>query len=217
MAFFSIKQGHSIEAPIYVCKAWKTEDGTNISFPYTPSGDLVVYANNDTYASALYSFYNVDSVFYPYLCVTYSTAYKNSIGIHFAQSFRKVNEQCIELSNVQYENYANYNGELNDTDYTDLGVITALVMAKIPMLRSTSSYNVYGDDNALYTNFDTTLNEAPDLYRLDDDGIGGGEPGGGGDSMFTTSASGCIPEYEHGYATTELTNIFITSAVGTAG
>lgn len=42
---------------------------------------------------------------------------------------------------------------------------------------------------------------------------GGGESGGGG-STFETSASGCIPDYDHGYATTELTDVFTTSATG---
>jgi hypothetical protein len=38
--------------------------------------------------------------------------------------------------------------------------------------------------------------------------------GGGGGSMFKTSASGRIPEYDHGYAVTELVDLFTTSATG---
>lgn len=41
------------------------------------------------------------------------------------------------------------------------------------------------------------------------------EGGGGGGSTFETSATGCIPEYDHGYATAELNgSIFESSAVG---
>ena len=40
----------------------------------------------------------------------------------------------------------------------------------------------------------------------------GGASGGG--STFDTSASGRIPKYDHGYAITELSNVFETSAVG---
>lgn len=46
---------------------------------------------------------------------------------------------------------------------------------------------------------------------------GGGGEGSGGGSTFETSATGCIPEYDHGYATTELTNVFTTSATGANG
>lgn len=40
----------------------------------------------------------------------------------------------------------------------------------------------------------------------------GGASGGG--STFDTSASGRVPKYDHGYATTELSDVFETSAVG---
>ena len=40
----------------------------------------------------------------------------------------------------------------------------------------------------------------------------GGASGGG--STFGTSASGKIPKYDHGYAITELNDVFETSAVG---
>lgn len=46
--------------------------------------------------------------------------------------------------------------------------------------------------------------------------IGGISGGGGGGSTFVTSATGCIPDYDHGYATTELTDVFTTSATGKA-
>lgn len=42
----------------------------------------------------------------------------------------------------------------------------------------------------------------------------GSSSGVGGGSTFNTSASGRIPKYDHGYAITELSNVFETSAVG---
>ena len=69
LAFYSIKQGHSINAPEYTVKSWQTEDGAVITFPYTPSADVVLYANNSTYASQLYQAYGVDSGAYPYLVI----------------------------------------------------------------------------------------------------------------------------------------------------
>lgn len=48
------------------------------------------------------------------------------------------------------------------------------------------------------------------VNALPDAGSSGGKAG----STFATSASGRVPKYDHGYATTELNNIFETSAVG---
>lgn len=77
LAFYSIKQGHSVEAPIYTCKAWQTEDGTEVSFPYTPTGDLVLYANNNTLAKVLYDHYKVSMNDYPYCLIKYSVTTNN--------------------------------------------------------------------------------------------------------------------------------------------
>ena len=43
---------------------------------------------------------------------------------------------------------------------------------------------------------------------------GGSGGGSGGKSMLTTSVSGRVPKYDCGYITTELNNIFETSAIG---
>jgi hypothetical protein len=56
------------------------------------------------------------------------------------------------------------------------------------------------------------LNEIIDKAKALPDA--GGSGGGSGKSMFAASVSGRVPEYDHGYATTELNNIFETSAVG---
>ena len=54
--------------------------------------------------------------------------------------------------------------------------------------------------------------EFPDAIRSNSGGGAGGGSGGG--STFGASASGRIPDYDHGYATAELTDVLTTSVVG---
>lgn len=99
LAFYSIKKGHTIEAPVYNCKAWQTEDGTNVVFPYTPTEDVIFYANNSTYASTLYAFYGVDSAVYPYVS---AYIYSNeNYAICFAKTYNsgELSGGCIKNSN----------------------------------------------------------------------------------------------------------------------
>lgn len=72
LALYSIMQGHSINPPNYTCKAWKTEDGEAVTFPYTPTEDITLIADNNTYASQLYKFYGIDSAVYPYVYAFYN-------------------------------------------------------------------------------------------------------------------------------------------------
>lgn len=52
-------------------------------------------------------------------------------------------------------------------------------------------------------------------YTLDEMAVLAAEKvGGGGGSIFDGYATGCIPKYDHGYATTELNVTFTTSATG---
>lgn len=84
LASYSIKQGHTINPPVYDCKAWQTSDGSNIEFPYTPTADLILYANNDTLVSQLYKFYGVDSAVYPYIAISGYSG--ETIHIRFGKS-----------------------------------------------------------------------------------------------------------------------------------
>lgn len=45
LAFYSIKSGHSINPPVYDCNGWKDADDNVVEFPYTPIGDLSLYAD----------------------------------------------------------------------------------------------------------------------------------------------------------------------------
>ena len=77
LAFYSIKQGHTINPPVYNCKNWQTSDKEPIIFPYTPTEDVIFYANNNTLDKQLYDFYGLDKGIYPYLLIFTE---KNSAG-----------------------------------------------------------------------------------------------------------------------------------------
>lgn len=99
-AFYSIKQGHSIEAPIYDYKGWETEDGTVITFPYTPTSDLVLYAINNGGALEilLYEHFGVSRDEYPYLVLLYSSS--NKLRIIFAKTIQANTETELSVSNT---------------------------------------------------------------------------------------------------------------------
>ena len=76
LALYSIKQGHSINPPNYTCKAWKTEESEIVEFPYTPTTDITLIADNSTVAKLLYDYYGVDAGVYHYvIAYMYKTKY----------------------------------------------------------------------------------------------------------------------------------------------
>lgn len=160
LAFYSIKQGHSIESPIYDCKAWQMEDGTGVSFPYTPTGDLVVYANNDTYASQLYAFYNIDPVIYPYLIITAGRG--TNIMIRFGQSIGNNTTTYLLFNKVYYGS-----GNATISDYSDIASVVSAVTQEIPTLRYDKSYAMNsGSGWYHYQNFDSNLDDGTVKYSL---------------------------------------------------
>lgn len=166
LAFYSIKQGHSIEAPIYTCKAWQTEDGTSVSFPYTPIGDLVVYANNDSYASTLYGFYNIDPVTYPYLLIE---VLNSNLYIYFAKTILRALAHYLEFQ-TGYKGYVSVSHGL--TDFSDIASVVSAITQHIPTLtyQSSSFAAGSGENKYEYSNFDTNRTDPVPLgsYHLDE-------------------------------------------------
>ena len=82
LAFYSIRQGNSINPPPYNCKNWENADAEIIEFPYTPTEDVILYANNSTLASTLYKHYGVDAGTYPYcwIIMRFKTSYWIGVG-----------------------------------------------------------------------------------------------------------------------------------------
>ena len=160
LAFYSIKEGHSVNAPVYDCKAWQTEDGANVAFPYTPTGDIVLYANNDTVASQLYKYYGIDPVKYPYLYIFAKN--KSALYIQFGKTFQN------DMVYYGYYSSANVSNTPNE-DFSPQGIATFLMkmiesVSEGQAVMPLSSYDE--EDYYNYTNFDCTIANAIH-YRLD--------------------------------------------------
>lgn len=175
LAFYSIKQGEAINPPVYSCKAWQTEDGTNVTFPYTPTNDLIVYANNDTFANELYNHYGVDKAVYPYVMVqvihkTNNSSYPYTYKIAFFDTITKsINQPRLVGVN------SNISQSTHDYYISDLANVEEVVNAikeKVTTINSSYSADIVDENSTTlfynhYTNFDYNFNYST-LYRLDE-------------------------------------------------
>lgn len=166
LAFYSIKQGHSIEAPVYDCKAWKTSDGTSYSFPCTPTTDLILYADNSTYASSLYNFYGIDPVIYPYFLVDY---FNGRVYVYISKTVTFTSTTRIDFGKSNASSgTVKYGYTYADLTSTDMQTIVACVTSNIKSLSNAKSYGVIAYDTShIYSNFDTKMTTGT-FYRLDE-------------------------------------------------
>lgn len=105
LAFYSIKQGHSINAPVYNCKSWQTDKGVGVMFPYQPTEDIIIIANNDTWASKFYGFYNIDPMVYPVMLVLVTNGgdYGGAgATLYFAKTYSKNYQSTSNDSTARY-------------------------------------------------------------------------------------------------------------------
>lgn len=154
LAFYSIRQGNSINPPYYICTNWKTSDGEIVTFPYTPSGDVIFYATNSTYADKLYEFYRVDKEEYPYLVIALNKSNFN-VQILFGKTvwFHEYNR--LGFNNTLYNN-----GSITDviSDFSDVNMIVNATMSAISELKTASSYYTNcNSDHHHYTNFESNV------------------------------------------------------------
>lgn len=155
LAFNSIRQGSSMNAPDYVVKAWETEDGTVIQFPYTPTSDLVLYANNNTLASTLYNHYGIDMNEYPYLII-YKHYEAQRIYIYFLESIDTETENSFG-TNGKYASANKYVGAVQSNEKEEL---IELIIEKITSLDygiALSAGTTEDTYNAAYTNYDSVM------------------------------------------------------------
>lgn len=160
LAMYSIKEGHSINPPVYTCKNWQTDAGVSVSFPYTPSGDVIFYANNDTYASQLYAFYGLDSVVYPYLYIEYIKGNDtDTVKVVFTKSI--TNNMTLYQGTL-----CGYNSKVPKATRT-IDEVVSVAMQQVASLPTKTNQMIYDQtDRDFYTNFDITLSMAK-VYRLD--------------------------------------------------
>ena len=166
LAFYSIKQGHSINAPTYRCKAWQTEDGINITFPYTPTENITIYANNNTYASEIYRYYGVDSGVYPYIAISqiWSTTGGADMHLWFGKRISTRSDGVVyfyeSLHGVKY---------IRQMDIPLEDIVTTLQTYIDPTsLTEEDSSWIYNDGNYNnYVNFEPPFKYFRNVYRLD--------------------------------------------------
>lgn len=172
LAFYSIKQGHSINPPVYNCKTWQTEDGQSQEFPFTPTEDIILYANNDTYASQLYEYYGVDSVIYPYLFINFRANNYSPMQCTFKVTFGKSMPDSYYLNDVLTASYSYNYGNISDVP--DLNTFVQKVMGFIQpsaLVTADTERTETNKQNIYATNYDVKesyISQFYAHYRLDE-------------------------------------------------
>lgn len=165
LAMYSIKEGHSINPPVYNCKNWQTDAGTSVAFPYTPSGDVIFYANNDTYASQLYKYYGVDSAVYPLVLLRNTTV--GQVGVYFAKSHSEGTSDAFR-NKLHDGIQAVVSGTVSS--YGNVDEFVEKIITKIPSNSTFSAFstvNFYDRSQDTYaTNFKMSGSKST-FYRLD--------------------------------------------------
>ena len=179
LAFYSIKQGYGIDAHLYGSNRWADDTGTEVTFPYVPSADLMLYAMiTKTYADQLYEHFGINKEEYPYLFLTYSTySYHGWSRIFFAKTVAKATSTGTAISfgsESLYGTTANKQGAWDE----DITTYVSNVQNAIQAVANNTSYNTWGispDQHYVYTNFDIlalgfTEEQVSTLgiYRLDE-------------------------------------------------
>lgn len=108
LAFYSIKQGHSINPPVYDCQNWKDGNEAIVSFPYTPEADIIFYAVNNKASAQLYTYFGVDKAVYPYVFLTQNYPYPHwTCDVVFAKAVDYVSPSTSSYHNFYVkEGYA---------------------------------------------------------------------------------------------------------------
>ena len=165
LALYSIKQGNSINPPVYSCKSWQTEDGTDIAFPYTPMGDISIFANNNTYAKDLYDYYGVDESVYPYVAISIT---KSSSSYYYCIKFGKSIDanytNSVEFTEQVYGCERIYG--LN-VDTSNVQEVVEYIKRNITLENAMIS-SVDNSCTAFYTNFEPTFTPTTTFHRLDE-------------------------------------------------
>lgn len=171
IAFTSIRQGDSMQAPIYVCDGWKTSDEQIILFPYTPTQDMVLYAFNEDLAQRIYEHYGVDIQEYPYVTMQLYKAKQSTPRCLIAFS----TTETPATSDYIFGSYEYYS-DSDIQDKEDVGGVMDFIIGKILPTSLTQQYaiNFYLENSNqeysyMYTNYERTPNQSSTIvYRLNE-------------------------------------------------
>ena len=123
LSFYSIKQGQAINPPIYSCKNWIDQNRVAIVFPYTPTADISLWADNSTFSALLYNHFGISPEEYPYIaiaCFFNGNVSQASTVIYFANSLSNVKwsdgstkPKYTKLKLISFANHL-FNSEINE-------------------------------------------------------------------------------------------------------
>lgn len=99
LAFYSIRQGDGINAPVYEAKNWLDKNGNVIVFPYIPINDIELFADNSGYVSKIYEKFGVNPANYPYLFIMTNQVY-NKVWIYFCDKWEQEDAKVYAYKEV---------------------------------------------------------------------------------------------------------------------
>lgn len=167
LAFYSIKQGHTIEAPMYDVQNWLDSNGSVIAFPYTPTADIILYAQANDTVGMLYEHFGVDRAIYPILIIgslCYASNGYTDVTVYFGHTTTGWGSSSIALKDGYYKQYTRASGTtLLNTDEDVLTKLLEVVTNLEPNLEYSSGQSPsvdYGTNmyKTAFTNEDVDIN-----------------------------------------------------------
>ena len=151
LAFYSIKQGEAINPPFYSCSNWIDQDGVAIVFPYTPTADISLWADNSTLSALLYDHFAISPEEYPYICIQIRNGTgTETTGIGFAKTM-KMTTNASNVTSVSYSDVKAIYFSYNLWSYT-IEEIVEYLMANYTSDSFTRNFVTY-QSNATYYKF----------------------------------------------------------------
>lgn len=158
LAFYSIKKEHTINPPVYNCKAWQTAEGTNVVFPYTPTADAIFYALQSSYADQLYEYLGVDKGVYPYMYINvWDSSIYNTVTVYIFKTY-EVSNDWLYMTGGFYWNSSGVS--LQNATSLEL-LVSGLMESNINLVWNSNAKLAPGAQTRIYTNFD--ISEIPNI------------------------------------------------------
>lgn len=155
-----VKSGNSINAPATIPTSengsflwWELADGTQIEFPYTPTGNIGLNALFGSLADRVYEHYGVSKADYPCCAISFHT-FSKKLFVYFATT-----ATCASASSNLNLNAPCLTGSVSYSSFSDFDNVESVIQYTFDNIKSvtetTSSYQVITRSNTIsYINFD---------------------------------------------------------------
>ena len=151
LAFYSIKEGQAINPPMYSVANWIDQNGVAIVFPYTPTADISLWADNSTLSALLYDHFAISPEEYPYIAIQIRNGTgTETTGIAFAKTM-KMTTNASNVTSVSYSDVKAIYFSYNLWSYT-IEEIVEYLMANYTSDSFTRNHVTY-QSNATYYKF----------------------------------------------------------------